>query len=231
MFAICSFGLLGAGPWGQHRIVILRRSRPAARPTLFVSPLSNFEQSGTRHSGIKAWLGRSIGPLPEREPQPPDLRNCARRADLLPSRRAHPGRLNRCRSCPDKTAPPNTSWRPPGSAYRFFSRSDRQCAVMTEKRKEPRQTLDYPCWLDLGPGRPPIECKITDVSKSGAKLTCDVPVADEFVLYLTRDGKVGRRCKVVRRDQAVIGLNFVSRNVPKPKWLEPVVAGPKSGLG
>jgi len=37
--------------------------------------LSNFEQYGTRHSGRLAWPDRSIGPLPEQEPQPPDLRN------------------------------------------------------------------------------------------------------------------------------------------------------------
>ena len=102
---------------------------------------------------------------------------------------------------------------------------------MTEKRKETRQSLDYPCWLDLGPGHPPIECQIRDASRSGAKLICDVPVADQFVLYLTRDGKVGRQCKVVRRDQGVIGLNFVSRNVPKPTWLDPLAASPESPLG
>jgi hypothetical protein len=96
---------------------------------------------------------------------------------------------------------------------------------MADKRKEPRQSIDYPCWLDLGPGQPPIERRLSNISSSGAKLICDdgIEIADKFTLYLTRDGKVGRQCKVVRREENAIGLLFVSRDVPKPQWIDPVV--------
>ena len=92
-----------------------------------------------------------------------------------------------------------------------------------EKRKEQRRPLDYPCWLDAGPNHPPIACRFFDVSKSGAKIICADPalIPTEFNLYLTRDGKVGRKCKVVRRDGNELGLHLASRNVPKPNWNEP----------
>ena len=97
---------------------------------------------------------------------------------------------------------------------------------MVEKRKDDRQSLDYPCWLSLGPGQPPIECRLSNVSKSGALLVCDtadVQIADEFALYLTRDGNIGRQCKVVRREKNTVGLHFVSRKVQKPNWLDALV--------
>jgi hypothetical protein len=39
-------------------------------------------------------------------------------------------------------------------------------------------------------------------------------------LYLTHDGSVGRKCKVVRRGENEFGLHFTSRKVPKPHWLK-----------
>ena len=95
---------------------------------------------------------------------------------------------------------------------------------MVDKRKEDRQPIDYPCWLDLGSEQPAFECRLSNVSKSGALLASGTEVPDEFALYLTRDGKIGRQCKVVRRDKNNIGLLFMGREVPKPKWLEPRVA-------
>jgi hypothetical protein len=92
---------------------------------------------------------------------------------------------------------------------------------MSEKRKEARQPLDYPCWLDAGPGKPPLHGHLRNVSKSGARLICadTAKIADQFALYLTHLGNVGRKCKVVRRDENELGLQFVSSDVPKPSWL------------
>ena len=93
---------------------------------------------------------------------------------------------------------------------------------MTNRRKDARQPLDYPCWFAAGVNQSPNEGRLCDVSKSGAKLICEDPVQvpNEFNLYLTRDGTVGRKCRVVRRDGNEIGLHFLRQNVPKPQWPE-----------
>jgi hypothetical protein len=96
---------------------------------------------------------------------------------------------------------------------------NRSSSRWVERRKDHRRTLASPCWVDAGAGKQPIECRISDISKIGAKLTCKTfdQLPDEFSLYLTRDGNVGRRCKTVRRDDDGIGLEFVG-NAAKPKW-------------
>jgi hypothetical protein len=39
-------------------------------------------------------------------------------------------------------------------------------------------------------------------------------------MYMTVEGNVGRKCKIARRAGNEIGLIFLSRNVPKPQWLD-----------
>ena len=92
-----------------------------------------------------------------------------------------------------------------------------------DRRKDGRRVLDQPCWIDAGPGQPPNKGQLCNVSPSGAKLICtdSVELPNEFNLYMTHDGSVGRKCKVVRRAENEIGLHFLSRNVPRPHWLEP----------
>ena len=96
---------------------------------------------------------------------------------------------------------------------------NRRSGRMVERRKDHRRTLTSPCWVDAGAGKEPIECRISDISKIGARLTCKTPdkLSDEISLYLTRDGNVGRRCKITRRDNDGIGLEFIG-NAAKPKW-------------
>jgi len=96
---------------------------------------------------------------------------------------------------------------------------DRRSSRSVERRKDHRRTLASPCWVDAGAGKQPIECRISDISKIGAKVTCRTSdqLPNEFSLYLTRDGNVGRRCKIVRRDNDDIGLEFIG-NAAKPKW-------------
>jgi hypothetical protein len=95
-------------------------------------------------------------------------------------------------------------------------------AAPADKRKGHRRTIDHPCWIDGGTGQPPIKGHLDNVSHAGAKLTCEgsVELPDQFNLYMTHDGIVGRSCKVVWRAENEIGLHFVSRNVPRPHWLE-----------
>ena len=96
--------------------------------------------------------------------------------------------------------------------------------VTVDRRKADRRTIDQPCWIDAGPGQPPHKGHLCNVSQSGAKLICGDPVSlpVEFILYMTHDGSVGRKCKVMRRANNEIGLNFVSRKVPKPHWLQTI---------
>ena len=91
-----------------------------------------------------------------------------------------------------------------------------------DRRKDGRRVLDQPCWIDAGPGQPPNKGQLCNVSPSGAKLICtdSVELPNEFNLYMTHDGSVGRKCKVVRRAENEIGLRFVSRKVPKPHWIQ-----------
>ena len=90
-----------------------------------------------------------------------------------------------------------------------------------DRRKDSRRKIDQPCWVDAGPGQLPHKGHLCDVSPSGAKLICDdsVKLPDQFNLYMTHDGSVGRNCKIVRRELNEIGLRFLSRKVPKPHWL------------
>ena len=96
-------------------------------------------------------------------------------------------------------------------------------AVMSsDRRKDDRRAIDRPCWIDVGPGCDPIRGHLRNISQSGAKLVCESfdKLPDQFVLFFTADGSVGRGCKVVRRVERDIGLHFVGRKVPKPSWIQ-----------
>ena len=97
---------------------------------------------------------------------------------------------------------------------------DTKSSRSVERRKDHRRPLTSLCWVDAGAGKEPIKCHISDISQIGAKLTCKTSdkLPEEFNLYLTRDGNVGRRCKIVRRDDQDIGIEFVGRSTAKPAW-------------
>ena len=95
--------------------------------------------------------------------------------------------------------------------------------MSADRRKDDRRSVDQPCWIDAGPGQVSIKGYLCNVSDSGAKLICErsFELPDTFILYMTHDGSVGRKCKVARRTKNEIGLHFLSRKVPKPHWLAP----------
>jgi PilZ domain len=82
-----------------------------------------------------------------------------------------------------------------------------------EKRNAERQFLRRQCWIEAKVGAELIECLIRNVSEFGAKLICELPgdVPDSFVLNLTIDGKVKRKCKVTWRTDNEIGIAFLGR--------------------
>ncbi len=71
-------------------------------------------------------------------------------------------------------------------------------------RKNPRYEMHSLAQLDV-PGGVPINCIISDLSVSGAKLTIGdhAAIPDEFALIFRR------HCRIVRRFDGQIGVQFV----------------------
>jgi len=57
-------------------------------------------------------------------------------------------------------------------------------------------------------------CSMLDVSATGAKIKLQMEdqVPDEFILLLSKGGKVSRRCKVSRKEGAIIAVQFVFKS-------------------
>jgi hypothetical protein len=74
-----------------------------------------------------------------------------------------------------------------------------------ELRKSPRFEIHSLALIDLGSTSAPISCIISDISASGAKLTItgEQELPEQFTLLLRR------RCKVVRRFDGQLGVEFV----------------------
>lgn len=85
-----------------------------------------------------------------------------------------------------------------------------------EKRKDHRQTLKYPARLDVG-GEAQIQCLLTDVSATGARLIVEFPdkVPEHCALLLAPEHLVQRQCKVVWRDGNQIGVEFIKPDPAK----------------
>lgn len=87
--------------------------------------------------------------------------------------------------------------------------------MISEKRKVCRSSLERRVWIDLGDGSPVVECVLRDISDTGAKLLCTAPkeLPDQFVLRLSMDGRVARKCRVAWKSGNEIGVAFVARFV------------------
>ena len=73
-----------------------------------------------------------------------------------------------------------------------------------ERRKSTRYDLQYLAQIDPGNGSPLLSCIIGDISIGGAKLTVGTQeVPEEFTLWFRR------RCRVARRSDGQIGVQFV----------------------
>lgn len=82
-----------------------------------------------------------------------------------------------------------------------------------ELRKHRRQPMHRVGWIYLGKGALPSPCSISDISDAGVrlKLPNDLDIPTEFILLLTVDGRTRRRCRVVWRDQGLVGAEFIGR--------------------
>jgi hypothetical protein len=67
-----------------------------------------------------------------------------------------------------------------------------------------------------------------DVSDAGARLQLDGidALPDEFILVLSRDGRLNRKCRIMWRRDGMVGVRFLTRRsiAPKAKQDLPVTA-------
>ncbi|MGH6769058.1 MAG: PilZ domain-containing protein [Xanthobacteraceae bacterium] len=79
-----------------------------------------------------------------------------------------------------------------------------------DMRKHRRQPLHYPAWILLRPDHAPLQCMLSDVSNSGAKIAVsdDHELPEEFILILSPGGGTRRNCRVVWREGGRLGVEF-----------------------
>jgi hypothetical protein len=87
-------------------------------------------------------------------------------------------------------------------------------AMAKEQRKAKRQRPDLHVWIETKEGAL-VKSTLLDISDGGARLAAeDVPeLKGQFVLRLTEDGRVSRKCQIVWRSEDVVGLQFVAKRV------------------
>lgn len=84
---------------------------------------------------------------------------------------------------------------------------------MTQKPKSYR--IFRPCWIVEALNEPPTEhriCEFSDVGATIAKNSGTRELPNEFILLLTLNGAVGRKCKVIcRSSNDEVGVAFTGR--------------------
>ncbi len=86
------------------------------------------------------------------------------------------------------------------------------------RRKYARREVDYECWIAAGDHSNLIQANVRNISEGGAKVVCraQAELPETIDLYMTQDGRVGRRCKVVWRSEEAMGLMFISKETFEP---------------
>ena len=82
-----------------------------------------------------------------------------------------------------------------------------------DRRKHVRRDVNYRCWIGGTGVAQLIKARVRNISAGGAKVVCPVQneIPDTVDLYMTQDGKIRRRCKVVWRSEDAMGLMFVTQ--------------------
>jgi hypothetical protein len=81
-----------------------------------------------------------------------------------------------------------------------------------DKRRSARKTLNWLCVISTVDGALVGQCTVRDVSMTGARITLDDSslAPEQFVLRLTRNGAIWRKCRTIWRAPSNIGVAFLS---------------------
>lgn len=75
------------------------------------------------------------------------------------------------------------------------------------------------CSIDLDDGNATVPCFLVDISEFHATIECSVAahIPDQFILLLTQDGHVARKCEIVDRSNKKLKvrlLGTINRTLP-----------------
>jgi PilZ domain len=98
-----------------------------------------------------------------------------------------------------------------------------------ERRKAPRRLTRQLAWIVDPDSRSNLRegFRLFDISVTGARICVQrhVELPDEFLLFLVPGGHVARRCRIVWRDAAYVGVEFIEhRGKPVPTRLDTEIA-------
>jgi hypothetical protein len=84
--------------------------------------------------------------------------------------------------------------------------------MFNDKRKSQRRAMRYTAWVVLA-GNKLHGCILSDISDTGARIGVEDSkiIPDDFMLLLSGNGSARRRCRVVWRKPAQVGVTFERR--------------------
>jgi hypothetical protein len=79
-------------------------------------------------------------------------------------------------------------------------------------RKKPRRHFQYAAKIFIGGKDRARDCTVSDISANGARLVLDSDhdLPNSFFLLFTENGETRRRCKVIWRTGATVGVAFTT---------------------
>jgi hypothetical protein len=95
--------------------------------------------------------------------------------------------------------------------------SDHPIVVPVERRQWVRFSTSLPVFILVSEGKPLIPCTLMDVSPQGCRVRLEAraKVPEYFILLLTSAGTVRRLCKVIWRQEDLLGCAF-QNETPAP---------------
>jgi hypothetical protein len=83
--------------------------------------------------------------------------------------------------------------------------------AFVERRQAMRHDTRCQAWIEFDSDAPPRQCTIVDVSEGGARIEVSTPgdLPEDFSLVLMEDAAHIRRCRIVWRTDAEIGVRYL----------------------
>jgi PilZ domain len=82
--------------------------------------------------------------------------------------------------------------------------------LFRKRARAERRRLDEPAWIWVEGSFGLQECRVVDMSESGAHLRSSKPIPDVFMLSFSRRERRGKPCKVVWRKGLDVGVAFLA---------------------